>query len=80
MFVPPWVNSIFMDEPRRRLDAVSNMHSLSVLLSAVGTTRTTQTVLALAWRPSSEIIRTHVRVPGLLAAATIYGSHYIHPR
>ena len=55
------------------LDAASSMRSLSVLLSAVGTTRTTQTVLALAWLPSSEIICTHGRVPCLLPAATIRG-------
>ena len=35
----------------RLLDAVSSMRSLSVLLSAVGTTRTTQTILVLAWWP-----------------------------
>ena len=34
---------------RLLLDAVSSTRSLSVLLSAVGTTGTTQTVLALAW-------------------------------
>ena len=45
--------------------------SLSVLLSAVGTTHTTQTVLALAWLPSSKTIRTHGHMPRLLAAATI---------
>ena len=45
--------------------------SLSVLLSAVGTTHTTQTVLALAWLPSSKTIRTHGRMPRLLVAATI---------
>ena len=64
---------------RRRLDRVRtsetvtvarrcqcSTRSLSVLLSAVGTTRTTQTILAhvvLMWWPSSEIIRTRVRVP-----------------
>ena len=59
----------------RLLDAVSSMHSLSALLSAVETTHTRQTVLALAWRPSSEIICTRVRVCvlRLLAAATIQG-------
>ena len=55
------------------LDAVSSMRSLLVLLSAVGTTRTTPTVLALAWWPLSEIIRTHVHVPHLLSVATIRG-------
>ena len=55
------------------LDTVSSTRSLSVLLSAVGMTRTTQTVLALAWWPSSEIICTRVRVLRLLAAATIRG-------
>ena len=39
------------------------------------TTRTTQTVLVLAWWPSSEIIHTHVGVLCLLAAATIRGWH-----
>ena len=53
------------------LDAVSSMHSLSVLLSAVGTTCTTQTVLALARWLLSKIICTRVRVPRLLATATI---------
>ena len=62
------------------LDTVSSTRSLSVLLSAVGTTRTTQTVLALAWWPLSEIIRTCVRVPRLLAAATIQGQHLFHSR
>ena len=49
------------------------MRSLPVVLLGVGMTRTTQTVLALAWRPSSEIIHTHVHMPRLLAAATIRG-------
>ena len=57
----------------RSLDAVISMCSVSVLLSVVGTTRTTQTVLALAWWPSSEIIHASVCVPCLLAAATIWG-------
>ena len=57
----------------RLLGTVSNTRSLSVLLSAVGTTRTKQTVLALTWWPSSEIIRIRVRVPHLLAATTIRG-------
>ena len=55
----------------RLLDAVSSMHSLSLLLAAVGMTRTTQTVLALALWPLSEMICT--RVPCLLPAATIQG-------
>ena len=52
---------------------VSSTCRLSLLLSAMGTTRTTQTVLALAWWPSSEIIRTRVHVLRLLAAAKIWG-------
>ena len=59
----------------RLLDAVSSMHSLSVLLSAVGTTRTAQTVLALAWWLPSEIIRTSVHMPHSLTAATLQGRH-----
>ena len=55
------------------LDAVSSTRSLSILLLAAGTTRTTWTVLALVWWLLSEIIRTCVRVPCLLAAATIWG-------
>ena len=64
----------------RLLDTVSSMRSLSVLLSAVGTTHTTQTVLALAWWLSSESIRTRVHVPRLLAAATIRGQRLFHSR
>ena len=45
---------------QRRLDSVSGLHSLSVLLSAVETSRTTQTALALAWWPSLESIHTCV--------------------
>ena len=46
----------------RWLDRVRGCtRSFSVLLSAVRMTCTTQTVLALAWWPSSEIIRTRVR-------------------
>ena len=40
----------------RLLEAVSGKRSLSVLLSVMETSRTTQTVLVLAWWPSSEII------------------------
>ena len=40
----------------RLLEAVSGKCSLSVLLSVVETSRTTQTALVLAWWPSSEII------------------------
>ena len=58
---------------RRLLDTVSSMHSLSILLSAMEKSCTTRTALALARRPSSEIIRVHVRVPCILAAATIRG-------
>ena len=64
----------------RLLDAVRSTRSLSVLLSAVGTTRTAQTVLALVWWPSSEIIRTRVRVPRLLAEATIRGRRLFRSR
>ena len=42
------------------LDAVSSTCSLSVLLSAVEMTRTTQIALALVWWLSAEIIRTRV--------------------
>ena len=62
------------------LDAVCSTHSLSVLLSAVGTTRTTQTVLALAWWPSSETIHTRVRMPHLLATTTIRGGRLLRLR
>ena len=62
------------------LDAVSSTHNLSVLLSAVGMTCTTQTVLALAWWPSSAIIRTWVHVPHLLAMATIQGWYLFRSR
>ena len=57
----------------RLLDTVSSTRSLSVLLSAMGTTRTTQTILALAWWPLLEIIPTRVHMPRLLAAVTIWG-------
>ena len=62
------------------LDAVSSTRSLSVLLSAVRMTHTTRTVLAIVWWPSSEIICTCVRVPCLLATATIRGRHLFRPR
>ena len=62
------------------LDAVSSVRSLSVLLSAMGMTCTIQTVLALAWRPSSEIIHTHVHVLRLLVAATIWGQRLFRSR
>ena len=64
----------------RLLDAASSTHSLSVLLSVVVTTRTTQTVLALAWWPSSKIICTHGHVLRLLAVATIQGQRLFRPR
>ena len=57
----------------RLVDVVRSVHSLSVLLSAVEMTHTTQIALALAWWPSSESIRTRVCVPHILAAATIRG-------
>ena len=53
-----WIRYVQMGR-WRLLDVVSNTRSFSVLLSAVGTTRTAQTVLALAWWPSSEIICVH---------------------
>ena len=59
----------------RLLDAFSGNHSLSVLLSAMETCHATQIAPALAWWPSSEIIHTHVRVPCILAAATILRQH-----
>ena len=64
---------------RLLLDVLSSMRSLSVLLSAVGTTCTTQTVLVLAWSPS-EIIRTRVRMPRMPATATIRGRRLFHSR
>ena len=42
------------------LDAVSSKCSLSVLMSAMETSCTTQTALAPAWWPSSEVICTRV--------------------
>ena len=57
------------------LDTVSSTCSLSVLLSVMEMTCTTRIALALAWSSSSEIIRTGVRVPCILAAATIWGRH-----
>ena len=59
------------------LDAFCSTHSLSVLLSAVEMTCTTQIALALAWWPLSEIISTRVRVPCIpvLAMATIPGRY-----
>ena len=80
-FWKPWdVNDGWMRYVRVRrwqlLDAVSSTHSLSLLLSAVGATCTTQTVLELEWWPSSEIIRTRVRCciyyPWLLFEGGIY--------
>ena len=56
----------------RLLDAVSSTRSLSDLLSAIETRRTTRMAPALFWWPPSEIIRTRVRVPRILAAATIW--------
>ena len=64
----------------RLLDSVSGTRSLSVLLSAVGKTCTTQTVLALAWWLSSKIIRTCVCMLRLLAVATIEGRHLFHSK
>ena len=46
----------------RLLEAVSGKRSLSVPLSVMETSRTTQTALALAWWPSSEIICIHACV------------------
>ena len=55
----------------RLLDAVSGTCSLSVLLSAMETSRTTLTALVLAQWPSSEITHIGVHVPHIPAAATI---------
>ena len=52
-----WVTYIIRDDQRNEN---FRLYSLSVLLSAVVTTRATQTVLAPAWWPLSEIIRTRV--------------------
>ena len=54
------------------------MHSLSLLLSTVGTTRTTQTVLALyrGDRPAPEIIRTRVRCHVYYPRLLFEGSDY----
>ena len=69
-----WVWYIHVQVRRwRLLDTVSSARSLSVLLSAMGTTRTPQTILALAWWLLLEIIPTCVHVPCLLVAATIRG-------
>ena len=62
------------------LDTVSSKRSLSVLLSALGMTCATQTVLALVWWPLSETIRTCVHVPHFLAVATIRGWCLFHSR
>ena len=62
------------------LDAVSSMRSLSVLLSAVERTRTTQTVLVLAWWPLSAIIHTRVHVQRLLVTGTIRGRRLFRSR
>ena len=55
------------------LDAFSSKNSLSILLSAVGMSRTTRTVLAPARWPLSKIICTRVHVSPITAAATIWG-------
>ena len=56
----------------RLLNTVSSTYSLSGLLSAVEMTCTTQTVIALVWWPSSEIICTRVCVPRLLYSHDYY--------
>ena len=63
----PWRHQRWYGRVRRLrlLDGVSSTRSLSVLVSALGTTRTTQTVLALAWWLSSEIICTQNRLSSL---------------
>ena len=58
------------------LESVSSAHSLSVLLSAVETIRTAQTVLALVWWLSSEIIHTCMRVLRLLFEGGVYSKKY----
>ena len=66
-----WIRCIWVRQ-WQLLDTVSSTCSLSLLLSAVGTTCTTQTVLALARWWSSEIICTCVHVLRVLAAAIYY--------
>ena len=58
------------------LDTVSSTRSLSVPLSAMETSCTTQTNLALAQWPWSDTIRACMRVLHILAAATIEGGIY----
>ena len=57
------------------LGTVSSLHSLSVLLSALETSRTTPIALVLAWWPSSEIIHTRLHV---LAMVTFGGRRLLH--
>ena len=53
-------------------------HSLSVLLSFMETSCTTQTALALARLPLAEIIHMRVHVAQKVVAATIQGRHLLH--
>ena len=62
----------------RLLDAVSCKCSLSVLLSAIWTSRTTRTALVLAQWLSSETICIRVLVPQTAAAATIWRWRLFH--
>ena len=64
----------------RLLDNVSSTRNLSVLLSAVGMTCTTQAVIVLVWLPLLESIHTRLRVLCLLVMATIWGRHLFRSR
>ena len=57
----------------RLLDTVSSTRSLSVLLSAIGTTHTTQTVLALVWWPGSPVTVPTGRSSTLLKYPSLSG-------
>ena len=67
-----WIRYIWVIQ-WRLFDTVSGTHSLSFLFSTVEMSCTTQTSIYLAQLPSSENIHTRVRVPCILAAATIWG-------
>ena len=59
------------------IDAGTSMHSLSLPLSVVETSRRTWIVLVLAWWPSSAIVCISVRVLRILAVVIIWGRHLI---
>ena len=71
-----WLDEVHTNATVAMLEAVSSKHSLSLLLSAVETTRTAQTVLALVWWLSSEIIHTCMHVLRLLFEAGVYSKKY----